>query len=51
MKEIMDEIEAKFIAALEEKTGWGKNEVAELYKDIAKSVYLSKLDQILNRNS
>lgn len=46
----MDEIESKFALALEGKTGWGKNEVLELYRSISKEVYLKKLSQMMDRN-
>jgi hypothetical protein len=49
MKELMDEIRNKFEIALQEKTGWGKDEVLKLYKDIASDVYLEKLSQVMDR--
>ena len=49
MKEIMDEIDSRFEEALDEKTGWGKNEVLELYRKIASKVYLEKLDKFMAR--
>lgn len=33
-KEIIFEIKARFEKALEEKTGWGKNEIKSLYDKI-----------------
>jgi hypothetical protein len=50
MKELMDEIRDKFEIALQEKTGWGKDEVLRLYKDIASDVYLKRLAQMMDRN-
>ncbi len=32
-KEILDAIEALFYDKLQAKTGWGKNDVIQLYKD------------------
>jgi len=49
MKEIMNEIEERFALALEAKTGWGKNDVLNLYRKISSEVYLEKLDLLLNR--
>ena len=49
MKEIMNEIEERFALALEAKTGWGKNEVLQVYTKIASEVYLEKLEMLLNR--
>ena len=45
----MNEIEARFALALEAKTGWGKNEVLQVYTKIASEVYLEKLEMLLNR--
>lgn len=49
MKEIMKEIDLKFEIALEGKTGWGKNEVLELYRKISSEVYLEKLSELMER--
>jgi hypothetical protein len=49
MKEIMDEIQQRFELALEAKTNWGRNEIKQLYNDIAKEVYLEKLSQLMDR--
>jgi len=46
----MKEIEQRFAKALESKTGWGKNEVLELYRSISSEVYLEKLSQMMERN-
>lgn len=50
MKEIMKEIELRFEKALESKTGWGKNEVLELYRKISSEVYLEKLSMLMERS-
>lgn len=34
MKEIIDEIQRRFEEALQKKTGWGKNEIVLLHKQI-----------------
>jgi hypothetical protein len=49
MKQIMDEIQKRFAEALEVKTGWGKNEVLELYNSIASEVYLENLSLLMER--
>ena len=49
MKQIMDEIQKRFAEALEVKTGWGKNEVLELYNSIASAVYLENLSLLMER--
>tara|TARA_R110000868_G_scaffold128318_3_gene336314 strand:- start:678 stop:833 length:156 start_codon:yes stop_codon:yes gene_type:complete len=51
MKEIMNEIEKKFEAALQEKTSWGKNDVLELYRKISSKVYLDRLSELMERRN
>ena len=49
MKEIMQEIENRYEEALQQKTGWGKDEVLKLYRKIASEVYLERLSQMMDR--
>jgi hypothetical protein len=42
MKEILAEIQELFDSRLQKKTGWGKNEVMELYKQCVIEVLASQ---------
>jgi hypothetical protein len=42
MKEILAEIQILFETRLQSKTGWGKNEVLEMYKSCVIEVLASK---------
>jgi hypothetical protein len=42
-KEILDEIQELFFLELESKTGWGKNDIKQLYKDCVLEVLKRRL--------
>ena len=42
MKDILNQIQELFDARLQRKTGWGKNEVMELYKQCVIEVLASQ---------
>ena len=42
MKEILAEIQELFFTRLQRKTGWGKNEIVELYKECVIEVLASQ---------
>ena len=49
MKELMTEIDKRFQEALQTKTGWGKDEVYQLYNKITNEVYLEYLAKLMDR--
>jgi hypothetical protein len=49
MNEVLKEIELRFEKALEDKTGWGKNELLNVYKDITRDVYREYMTTMFER--
>ena len=44
-KEILDRIQQLFFSKLEDKTGWGKNDIKALYKDCVLEVLKDYLNE------
>lgn len=49
MNEVLKEIEERFEKALEDKTGWGKVELLDLYKSITRDVYREYMSNMFER--
>ena len=43
MKQLLETIKAKFEARLQEKTGWGRNEVIQAYNDCVTEALMEQL--------
>lgn len=45
-KDLLKQIERNFHEKLQEKTGWGRNEVISLYKDATNEVLADTIDEL-----
>lgn len=45
-KKLFERIQSLFFYELSKKTGWGKNDVMELYKDCVNKVLLEFIDEL-----
>ena len=44
-KELISQIEKRFFDRLQTKTGWGKNEIILIYKNVVNEILLEVLDE------